>query len=174
VSSDASRVSRDTDELAERREARELAKHARHVMHAELQAGIAQEIRVRQSAARVVDALEMQAAIDVVRGGPLRLEDSRDLADVSRIAIARGAQLLEDLASNAPDWDTRAKAAHWLLQDGIELRRLELERLGSVATQSQITAQLSAAAIPPAVLEQFGEQLTEVLQQRRKLAARGG
>lgn len=173
MSSDASRVSRDTDEFAERREARELAKHARHVMRGEMKAAIANEIRERRAAA-AVDALELQQSIDVVRGEQLRLVDATDLTQLSAVMVSRGAQMLEDYAAHAPDLEIRAKCANWLMLGGVELRRLELERLGSVATQPQINAQLSAAAIPPAVLEQFGEQLTEVLQQRRKLAARGG
>lgn len=135
-------------------------------MHAEMKAAIAAEIRQRAAAARVVDALEMQAAIDVVRGGPLRLEDSRNLQDVSSIAISRGAQILEDLAANAPDWDTRAKSANWLMLAGIELRRLELEKLGAVAPQPQV--QLHAGQAPETVLTK--EQACEVLQMRRKLA----
>jgi len=68
----------------------------------------------------------------------------------------------------------QVKACEAIFKLSVDEARLAAEMRGDTTPQPQITAQLSAAAIPPQVLEQFGEQLTEVLQQRRKLAARGG
>lgn len=90
------------------------------VMRAEQKAAVAEEVR-RRAALQVVDDLEAQLAR--ARGGKLRLEDSANLSDVSAIMISRGAQLLEDLARNAPDLHVRALCADRLAQRGIELQR---------------------------------------------------
>ena len=127
----------------------------------------AAEIR-RQRA--VGEALDLQAQLDEVRGGKLVVPEAIAQGDLTRLTMAmwaRGVTVLDDLSRNAPSLRVRLRAA-----DALTVRAHEMAELltGANGDKNVVQAQPMAAA-PEAVLTK--EQACEVLQLRRKLAARG-
>lgn len=109
---------------------KELAQQAEQRAVAHQKAALVAEIR-RQRA--VGEALDLQAALDAARGGPLVLPAMIAQGDLSRVAMAEWLQnvmVLSDLARVAPDAELRMECADRAAQRTHDVMKLIAESRG--------------------------------------------
>lgn len=99
---------------------------------------------VRRAAA-VGQALDLKAALDAVRGGPLDVKAAAamaqgDLTRMSMVFWTRCMSVLADRAENAPDIASQISAADKGAQRAAEMARLIAEAQGRVGTQPVVAA----------------------------------
>lgn len=118
-------------------------------------------------------ALDLKAALEAVRGGPLDIQAAAamaqgDLTKLSMVFWARCMSVLTDRAENAPDIDSQIAAADKGAQRACDMARLIAEANGRVG------AQPAAVVQQPQVVDNLSpEEKTAFVRAHLKLARSG-